>query len=103
VGGGGQACVLHASVLICSDAAGHAAPPQEGGVTTARLNVCMPPPHVAEHWPDGMKLLMTQSTLMQGGGHAYVLHASDLTFSDSAGHALPPCAADRTPLRVNVC
>ncbi len=34
-----QACVLHACVFSCSEAAGHAAPPHDAGVNTARLNV----------------------------------------------------------------
>ena len=103
VGGGGHARVLHASVFTCSDAAGHSAPPHDAGVNTTRFNVCTPPPHVAEQRPDGKKLLMTQSTLVHAGAHACVLQRSLLTFSASAGHALPPLAGDVRILRMNIC
>ena len=40
----GQSCMLQS---ICSDMVeGHAAPPLEAGVTTERVRLCLPPPHV---------------------------------------------------------
>jgi hypothetical protein len=101
--GTGHACVLHASVCTWSSAAGHAAPPHDAGVTTTRFNVRTPPPHVAEQRPDGKNELMTQSTFVHSGAHACALHVSVLTFSESAGHALPPWAGDVTTLRMTVC
>jgi len=55
----GHGCALHGCVFV---KAGHAAPPFEAAFTIVAEAVCTPPPHVAEHEPNGLNSEMTQST-----------------------------------------
>jgi len=75
----GQLCVWHFCVLL---SAGHALPPYLAGVTTVRVVVCAPPPHVFEH--DGQP---AHGETTQLTGQCFSLHAFD---SETFGQLLPP-------------
>jgi hypothetical protein len=57
----------------------------------SRSRVLLPPPHSAEHRPNALKVLCTQSI-----GDGKVLHGSVSTME---GHGVPPCAAATTTER----
>jgi len=88
-GGGagvGHGNVLHVLVWTLAVAFGHALPPLDGGISTVRSMVWLPPPHVAEQTPTGTKPDMVQST--GNTGHGIVLHACVMSRSadDGSGH-----------------
>jgi hypothetical protein len=89
----GHAWVLHGTSWVTSD--GHAAPPFVGGVSTARVWFCSPPPHVVEHTPTSFHGVMTQSP-----GHGCVPHATVCVRSPM--HVPPPDAGVAT-VRVWFC
>jgi len=76
---GKHTCVLQAR--DCNNAS-HALPLLAGAVTTLRVAVCTPPPHVFEHEDQSDQSPKTQST-----GHGCVLHDCDCA---KVGHSAPP-------------
>jgi len=67
-----QAWGLHRGMeqaCICTTKVGHGVPPYAADWRMERVLVCMPPPHVAEHKPNGDHGPMMQLT---GGGGAAV-------------------------------
>ena len=88
----GHAAALHTRWPF-SDA--QARPPCDAWRATARVRVCVPPPHELEHALQALHCAMRQST-----GQAASLH--DRTPS-SCGHTAPPCRACAVTERERVC
>jgi len=76
----GHACVLQGCERVV---AGQGRPPFEAGVVTLQLEVCVPPPHVAEHSDQSLQAETTQS---HGQGCVLQGRVRDV----SSGHAFPP-------------
>ena len=68
-------------------------PPNAAGVTTARVAVWLPPPHVVEHAENA-----DQAVTMQSTGQPCVLQDCDC--DRDVGHAAPPFKAACVTLRV---
>jgi hypothetical protein len=81
----GQGNTLHAAISLN---VGHGAPPPDASVTTVRVCVMLPPPHVAEHEPNADHCETTHGT-----GHACGLHGS---CSRRPGHGVPSICAVTT-------
>jgi len=92
-------CTGHGWVLqaCCSDVAGQEAPPWADWVVTARVRVCLPPPHLAEQLDQVDQPLTAQLT-----GHACVLHVCELaggtlTVVNTLLAQVPPHVCDESP------